>query len=189
MRHPQIAIRLDSWAYVQEAMGRALALSCHFYQWAGTCYHKVPITRKIRDFVVSQSRARARANTLLQTTAKLGLDLNDIPVWPEPPRGQRAAGVSAVRRAKSKSSCERAALHAGESPRTLRITVLLYFGDSCSFLHSMRDKSMPNTKGSSLLVPFPECASSLARHKRSFLLTERARIASTARGCSAMGKS
>lgn len=47
----RIAIRLDSWAYVQEAMGRALALSCHFYQWAGTCYHKVPITRKIRDFV------------------------------------------------------------------------------------------------------------------------------------------
>ncbi|GAA5865071.1 hypothetical protein JCM3774_002122 [Rhodotorula dairenensis] len=47
----RIAIRLDSWAYVQESLGRSLALSGHFYQWAGTCYHKVPITRKIREFV------------------------------------------------------------------------------------------------------------------------------------------
>ncbi|GAA6018658.1 hypothetical protein JCM8202_000600 [Rhodotorula sphaerocarpa] len=46
----RIAIQLDSWAYVQETMGRALALTCHFYQWAGTCYHRVPITRKIREF-------------------------------------------------------------------------------------------------------------------------------------------
>ncbi|GAA6042221.1 hypothetical protein NBRC10512_007256 [Rhodotorula toruloides] len=38
-----MAITLDSWAYVQEAMGRALNLSCHFYQWAGTCWHRIPV--------------------------------------------------------------------------------------------------------------------------------------------------
>ncbi|BGP33012.1 hypothetical protein JCM10296v2_004801 [Rhodotorula toruloides] len=46
----EMAVTLDSWAYVQEAMGRALVLSCHFYQWAGTCWHRIPLTRKIREF-------------------------------------------------------------------------------------------------------------------------------------------
>ncbi|POY74201.1 hypothetical protein BMF94_2775 [Rhodotorula taiwanensis] len=46
----RIAVRLDSWQYVQEAIGHALVMSCHYYQWAGTCYHRVPITRKVRDF-------------------------------------------------------------------------------------------------------------------------------------------
>lgn len=31
-------------------------MSCHYYQWAGTCYHRVPITRKVRDFSVSAFR-------------------------------------------------------------------------------------------------------------------------------------
>ncbi|GAA6037982.1 hypothetical protein JCM8097_009524 [Rhodosporidiobolus ruineniae] len=46
----RIALTLDSWSYVQEAMGPVLVLSCHFFQWAGTCWHQVPTTRKIREF-------------------------------------------------------------------------------------------------------------------------------------------
>ncbi|KDE04374.1 hypothetical protein MVLG_05166 [Microbotryum lychnidis-dioicae p1A1 Lamole] len=45
-----IALKLDSWAYVQESMGRVFQLSCHFYQWAGTCYHKMPVTRRVNEF-------------------------------------------------------------------------------------------------------------------------------------------
>ncbi|GAA6051883.1 hypothetical protein NBRC10513_002546 [Rhodotorula toruloides] len=45
-----MAVTLNSWTYVQEAMGQALNLSCHFYQWAGTCWHRVPLMRKIREF-------------------------------------------------------------------------------------------------------------------------------------------
>ncbi|SGY15367.1 BQ5605_C013g07348 [Microbotryum silenes-dioicae] len=45
-----IALKLDSWAYVQESMGRVFHLSCHFYQWAGTCYHKMPVTRRVNEF-------------------------------------------------------------------------------------------------------------------------------------------
>ncbi|GAA6018976.1 hypothetical protein JCM10207_009219 [Rhodosporidiobolus poonsookiae] len=46
----KIAVRLEAWTYVQEAMGRTLKLSCSFIQWAGTCYHTVPLTRKIPEF-------------------------------------------------------------------------------------------------------------------------------------------
>ncbi|GAA5875179.1 hypothetical protein JCM8547_005544 [Rhodosporidiobolus lusitaniae] len=46
----KVALVLDSWDYKQEAMGACLNFSCHFLQWAGTSYHRVPATRKIREY-------------------------------------------------------------------------------------------------------------------------------------------
>ncbi|KAM0789602.1 hypothetical protein ACM66B_000409 [Microbotryomycetes sp. NB124-2] len=45
-----MALVVDAWAYVQESMGRALVMKCHFMQWAGTTWHKVKITRKIMEY-------------------------------------------------------------------------------------------------------------------------------------------
>ncbi|GJN88255.1 hypothetical protein Rhopal_001220-T1 [Rhodotorula paludigena] len=46
----KIALVLDKWEYVQEAMGRAFVVSCHAYQYAGTGYHRIHVTRKIPEF-------------------------------------------------------------------------------------------------------------------------------------------
>ncbi|KAK4054336.1 hypothetical protein OIO90_003569 [Microbotryomycetes sp. JL221] len=45
-----MALIVDSWAYVQESMGRAFVMKCHYLQWAGTTWHKVKITRKIMEY-------------------------------------------------------------------------------------------------------------------------------------------
>ncbi|KAI5477302.1 AAA family ATPase [Pseudohyphozyma bogoriensis] len=45
-----IALTVNSWSYAQESMGRFFVLHCHFYQWAGTTFHKIPITRKVQEF-------------------------------------------------------------------------------------------------------------------------------------------
>ncbi|KAM0753453.1 P-loop containing nucleoside triphosphate hydrolase protein [Meredithblackwellia eburnea MCA 4105] len=45
-----MAVVLDSWAYVQETMGRMFVLTSYYYQWAGTAFHKVKLIRKIPEF-------------------------------------------------------------------------------------------------------------------------------------------
>ena len=139
-------------------------------------------------------RARIREKTLLQTTAKLVLILNHIRVRPEPPRGQRAAGVSAVRRAKSKSSSSRAALHSCELLANSTDPSYFCFGDSCSSRAQYAGQVHAEYEGFFFTRAFSGvCVLSntllLPATKRSFPLTKRARIAYTARACSAMGRS
>jgi hypothetical protein len=51
--NPQMAMRVDGWAYGMSQKGRTFDLHGHAYQWTGVKIQKIRVTRKVLEFPVS----------------------------------------------------------------------------------------------------------------------------------------
>ncbi|GFZ47211.1 hypothetical protein JCM24511_04954 [Saitozyma sp. JCM 24511] len=45
-----MAYKVDSWQYTMDDRGRAFVIKAHYFQWSGSSFQKVSVTRKIPEF-------------------------------------------------------------------------------------------------------------------------------------------
>ncbi|WWD19965.1 hypothetical protein CI109_104438 [Kwoniella shandongensis] len=45
-----VAYKLDSWQYTMDDRGRAFVIKAHYYQWSGSNFQKMVVTKKIPEF-------------------------------------------------------------------------------------------------------------------------------------------